>query len=149
MEQDYKSFIIEYSSNLINAAHIIKYLNSYPQLLSEIEIENLIDSDIVNQQHEHWFNFYLKLNNSTEKQFFKPYWLPIKANSYDFFIDLSDKNYPLFEVMFIDQWYKKYIVKNIFQLLISPDNEKENITSILERNNQEWWNLIFTLAHTN
>ncbi len=58
---------MEYSFRLIDAAHIIKYLNSYPQLLSEIKIENLIDSDIIHQQHEHWFNFYLKLNNSTEK----------------------------------------------------------------------------------
>ena len=140
-----------FSAILSNAPRVA--FSSYPEILNTVEIDALVEPEYLVEHQKNWIDFYSKFDNPIEKEFFKPYWIPLQTNSYDFFIDMSDKNYPLFETRYFFyepyQWYKKYIVKNIYELLLSSDDDKINIETIMELNDKERWNLVMELFNKN
>jgi len=153
MQIDSETIFKNYSSNLSDVINILRYLHTYPKLLSKIEIEELIKPYLVKEHLETWVNLYSEFENKIDIDFFEPYWLPIETNGYGLFIDLSNKNYPVFETRYFFykpyQWYKKYIVKNIFELLLSPENKSIEILDIIEFNDRERRNLIKALFNKN
>jgi len=153
MQIDSETIFKNYSSNLSDIINILRYLHTYPKLLSKIEIEELIKPNLVKEHLESWVKLYSEFENKIDIDFFEPYWLPIETNGYGLFIDLSNKNYPVFETRYFFyepfQWYKKYIVKNIFELLLSPEDKSIEILDIIEFNDRERRNLIKALFNKN
>jgi hypothetical protein len=75
----------------------------------------ILDSDNTKEQfeiQEEWVWLVSRFESEIEKDFFKPYWVPTKPDSLDFFIDLSDEYPTEFEAhyMFYEpyEWYKIY-----------------------------------------
>jgi hypothetical protein len=63
----------------------------------------------------------------------------------DFFIDMSDKSYPIFETHFFFfepyRWYKKFLSKDISEILLATD-ENIDLDSLLEENEAARWNQV-------
>lgn len=80
-----------------------------------------------------------------DKKFFKPYWIPIEVNSNDYFMDISDDKYPIFEICFFFyepfKWYKKFISTDVRELLLAPDTGL-NLKKILDKNNKIRWDQV-------
>ena len=98
---NFLSFLNEWGKQFEDLKNILLYLNTYPELLSNIELQNLHDSESIIPEQEDWFRISAKFDHPLEKEFFKPYWVPIVRDSLDYFVDLSDDNYPIFETNFI------------------------------------------------
>lgn len=109
--------------------YILQYLHTYPDALSDLKIEDLITPKELDNQYKEWGRLYSKLEDM-EKEFFKPYWLPIQRISFDYFIDLSDANYSIIEAFYyyFDEpysWEKKVLFHSITNLLLADENRKD------------------------
>lgn len=119
---------------------ILDILHSYPNQLKELKISDLITSQELNQYQDDWVRIQSKFEG-IEKDFFQPYWVPLQKESYEFFIDLSDSSYPIFEFQF--QIYRpyKYVRMNFFlginDLIFAIENG-ENMGILKNRFEAEW-----------
>jgi len=75
----------------------IKLLNLYPERLVKVGLGNLLDHDQMDESQKEWLWLYSRLENQIEKNYFKPYHVPINSDDYRVFIDLSKPEMPLFE----------------------------------------------------
>lgn len=60
-------------------------------------------------------------NDGEEKQFLKPFWIPIQRNFYYYFLDMSNKNYPIFKVDFILGYSKNVMFHSIKDFMLLED----------------------------
>lgn len=136
-----KAFIDEYKKQLADVQYILQYLKTYPTILSDLKIEDIIESDNLYQQFEDWIRLNSKFR-CIEKEFFKPYWLPIQRVGLDYFIDISNSNYPIIEAFFnyFEEpyyWEKKILFHSINDLMLADDNKQNlkqyKVDSIIEK----------------
>lgn len=121
-----KAFIDEYKKQLEDVQYILQYLKTYPTIFSDLKIGDIIEPDSLYQQFEDWIRLNSKFEG-IEKEFFKPYWLPIQRVGFDYFIDISDSNYPIIEAFFnyFEEpyyWEKKILFHSINNLMLADDN---------------------------
>lgn len=139
-------FLIDWEEKFNKIHFILNYISSYPELGSElIDVQFLKSDDLENSQLE-WISLISELDNPIDSDFFKPYWVPIAKNSYDYFIDLSSDTFSLFEscYFFMEpyQWYKKIIFNDITKFLTSVDNKSISINEIIKTNELKKWELV-------
>lgn len=121
-----KAFIDEYKKQLEDVQYILQYLKTYPTILSDLKIEDIIEPDNSYQQQEDWIRLNSKFEG-IEKEFFKSYWLPIQKVGFDYFIDISDSSYLIIEAFFnyFEEpycWEKKILFHSINDLMLADDN---------------------------
>lgn len=123
----------EFERELKDCQFILQYLATYPEILAEMEITNLLSPANVFQQFFDWKQLVSKYKG-LEKEFYRDFWLPIEADNYQFFIDLSDPNYPIIETIYVmgEKHCEEYISSNLFEsisqflLLIEVPNQLSN-----------------------
>ncbi|MDB0006452.1 hypothetical protein N9E30_00715 [Flavobacteriales bacterium] len=131
----FKDFQCHWKKQFQKIPSIIRYLSSYDDITTKLDTFLPLNfSNLRNSQLE-WVSLVSQFDNLIEADFFKPYWIPIQKNKYDYFIDLSSECLPLFKVDFFFyepyRWYKKYIAKDLSQFLIDIDNANFNIDDYL------------------
>jgi hypothetical protein len=94
----WSSFLNEYGRQYTNAFHIITYLKSYPEVLEKIRLFDLIEVKQIEARQKDWLRLCNQFYHQLERDFFKPYWIPLNSDGYDYFIDLSDEKFPIFDV---------------------------------------------------
>jgi len=119
-----KEFFEQWEKQLEQVKYILQYLNTYPDMLNDANIKLISPTDLFFHQSE-WVRLCSKFEG-LEKEFFKPYWVSIDS-TYDFFIDMSDRRFPVFEAFYdcIDKpyhWEKKLLCRNISDLMLVEDN---------------------------
>lgn len=136
-----KNFLKEWEPQLKDVGFILYYLHTYPDALKNIRIEDLIIPDELPERLGEWHWLYSKYNDA-EKKFFKPYWIPIQRDGYDYFLDISDSKYPIIEAFYnyFDEpyhWEKKIFFKSVSNLMLVEDNnidlEKYRIDKIMKK----------------
>ena len=141
------SFQAKWGNQLSDISLIIEFIHFNPLIAEKLELKNLLTvSELIANQNE-WVKL-LEKYDGLEKDFFKPYWVPIlKGGLIGVFIDLSDFNYPLFHVEYLNSKSEKYVklslVKSIQELLTFKDNafELEGIyLNYLECKDELIWN---------
>jgi hypothetical protein len=141
-ESEWIAFNLEWGEKYRNAKHILAYLNSYPKVLSSIKMEEIHKSENLDEAQIDWIWLCSKFDNPIEKDFFKPYWIQLSVNSFDYFMDISDEKYPIFEVCYFFyepyRWYKKFISEDIRDILLSPDTGLD-LRKILDKNDKIRW----------
>ena len=90
----------ELHNELKDCQFILQYLSSYPDVLYEMEINQLLKSEKVHDQYNDWKKI-VSQYEGLEKEFYKDHWLPIESDNYQFFIDLSDPKYPIIETIYM------------------------------------------------
>lgn len=141
----WQRFISIWDINFKNAVHILHIINSYPRLAALVSKNPLqTESTIINSQRE-WIRLCSKLSNPVDAGFFKDYWVPIELEEYGTYIDLSDTLYPIFCTGYIWEepykWYKRFLFKDIKDLLLSPDIEID-VKGLLKENDKERWEVV-------
>jgi hypothetical protein len=115
----------QWHKELEQVKYILDYLNTYPEFLSAFDIENIHTRDTIEEAYKEWIWLYNNFDNKMETDFFYPYWIPLSASSYDFFIDVSDTSLPLIESTYFFyepyMWHKKVLYKSMQDLLLDAD----------------------------
>ena len=125
----------KWKSQLEDVKHILRYLKTYPLVLSELELVEIVSPQELQKHQKAWVELYLSYEGM-EKLFFRPYWVPISSAGYDYFIDLSDPDYPIFDTHY--QWFDPqcYIRVNIFDsinhLMLAEDRNTDVPYAVLE-----------------
>ena len=142
IESDWLKFNQEWGIHYQNAKHILAYMNSYPKVLSTLRMKEIHNSDNLDDAQIEWIWLCSKFDNILEIDFFKPYWIPLEANSYEYFMDISDENYPIFDINYFFyepyRWYKKFVSEDIRDILLSPDTGLD-LKKILDKNDKVRW----------
>ena len=141
-ESDWLNFKQVWGIHYQDARHILAYMNSYPKVLSTLRMKEIHNPDNLDDAQIEWIWLCSKFDNILETDFFKPYWIPLEANSYDYFMDISDENYPVFDINYFFyepyRWYKKFVSEDIRDILLSPDTGLD-LKKILDKNDKVRW----------
>jgi hypothetical protein len=139
----FKSFLKEWGLKFNQIPFILNYISSYPELTSKLEDFHPLSSEEIKESQLEWVSLVSQFDRDIEKVFFKPYWVPIQIDSYEYFIDLSSHSLPIFssEYFFFEpyRWYKKYLFKNITEFLSSVDDHSISLQDQLITNDKERW----------
>jgi len=127
--------LIEWQAELEDVKHILRYLMSYPDVLSEAELANLVTPEKLIKHQRGWVELYLSYDG-LEKDFFRPYWVPVNSSDYDYFMDLSDSKYPIFNTYFHWIHPQCYIRENLFNsvndLMLAEDRNTDILNAVSE-----------------
>lgn len=125
-QQIFNSFLSVWKDKFSKVYYILHYLQTYPEIADRLEIgEFLRPENLISSQLE-WLWLYSKFEGM-EKEFFKPYWVPVQSNSYEYFIDLSSKTYSIIGSYFFSHkatlYYKTFLFEDIAELMLADDNQ--------------------------
>lgn len=119
-------FFKKWEKQIEDVSFILDFLHTYPKVLKQLEFEDLLSSDDLLKSQIDWVRICSKYEG-LEKDFFKPYWVPIQKSSLSFFIDLSNPKYPIFEYSFIFSEPHSYEKMNLFnsinELMLLGDSD--------------------------
>jgi hypothetical protein len=93
-------FYSKWKNELKDIYSIIDFLNSYPDMLISLGMEDFIKTIELEASQRNWINLCSKYTGM-EKDFFKPHWVPLNSHGYNYFLDMSDPKYPIFEYTFV------------------------------------------------
>ena len=87
---------------------------------------SFVPVDQVEQYYQQYFGLLTKITNPYDKYFFQKHWVPVGGNDFlDYFIDLNEHGFALFEVSFIDKyWLRPLVCSNLKQSLTSKSDWK-------------------------
>jgi len=132
-------FLREWGDALENARHIVHILGKETESLASLELGEFVDPDRMEEQQGDWVRLCGMLLNPLERDFFKPWWVPLEKDSHEVFMDISDERFPVFRVEFFFfkpyRWYKEPVVEDISDLLLA--SEKGTDLEALNRRNEE------------
>ena len=136
----WKRFSSIWADDYKNAIHILRIINSYPTLANLISKKPLQTEQTILNSQKCWIWLCSRFSNEIDTEFFKEYWVPIELDEYGIYMDLSEKSYPIFSIEYFwyepYSWYKKFLFKNVQDLLLSPDLDID-IKEILKKNDKE------------
>ncbi|MCU4177302.1 hypothetical protein [Carboxylicivirga sp. N1Y90] len=99
---------------------VLAYLDTSPEILFTSGIISHVTCESIDKILSEWFSLLEHLNRPVDKQFFQSCWVPVETDSYDFFVDLSDADFPIFEVHYNftgnGSWLKDIYASNIKDL---------------------------------
>uniref|UniRef100_UPI003216AFB4 hypothetical protein n=1 Tax=uncultured Draconibacterium sp. TaxID=1573823 RepID=UPI003216AFB4 len=135
----FNEFLSKWSKEFNQIPNIVKYISTYLKLANKFICHSINNTPkrIKNSQLE-WVSLVSQFDHPLEKEFFKPYWVPLKSDSYDLFIDLSSKTFTLFQVHYFPfepyQWYKKIWFEDMGEFLAWATDPTIDIESQLNEN---------------
>jgi hypothetical protein len=135
------SFFDEWGKELKDVSFILDFLKTYPQVLKQLEFEDLLTSDELLKSQMDWVRICSKYEGM-EKDFFEPFWVPIQKSSLSYFIDLSNPKYPVFKYGFVFFEPYSYNRMNLFdsieELMLLGDSDS-NIDGITNEFKDRWF----------
>ena len=96
-EEFINTFFKHWESKLNNVKYILSQLQNNIEELKELKIENIIKPEELIENQRNWV-LSCMLFTEKKKEFFKPYWVPLQKGDSMIFIDISDANYPVFDI---------------------------------------------------
>jgi len=139
-----ENFIQQWDKQFNDLKNILNYIDSYENqglcLHPKLKFAN---PNNLNQIQDEWLWLLGKLEHDTEKAYFKSYWIPVTSENYDFFIDISQPNFPLFEVHYNCihyNWFKTYFTRDISELLMAIPLSDEDAEKFRENRMNELTN---------
>ncbi len=131
----------KWKKQLKDISAVLNLLHTYPQVLKELMLDDLITSDELLQQQRDWVWLCSKLGGE-EREFHRAHWVPIKRGSLDYFIDLSDQHYPIIGTSFLfskeNEYHKINFFDSVNELLNLCDSDV-NFSGICQAYNDEWF----------
>mgnify|MGYP006908640389 CR=1 FL=1 len=129
--------LTNYKKELEDCQFILRYLSTYPEVLQEIEISQLLEPCQVHQQHRDWKHL-VSCYTGLEKEFYKDYWLPIEFDNYQFFIDLSKPELPIIETIYVmgeigsEEYISSVLFDSATDFLLMIEN-RDDLTDYFEK----------------
>lgn len=118
----FKTFLNEWGEKFAQIQHILHYLHTYDNVTKKLELNELLNPDEIENSQMEWVWLYSKFDG-LEKEFFKPYWVPIQSDCYNYFIDLSTKTFSVFSYHYFFfepyQYFNLTLFKKISDLMLA------------------------------
>jgi hypothetical protein len=134
----YDAFLQQWGDRLQIIPYILRYLSYYPAIWPHKNIVNLIDAHTIHASQFQWVALVAQFDHPVETSFFYNYWVPLQTDDYDYFIDLSSDEFTVFQTYYFPGepycWYKRFIIKDIPELLLLIDNPAFNLERYHQRN---------------
>lgn len=134
----FRTFLLNWQNEFKQIPHILYLITSYSEFNNHFKDINLISKNELEQSQQAWVTLVMKFEHPMEKDFFKPYWVPIEKNSYNHFIDLSSGTYSIFSTTYYPfepyGWIKEYLFHDVSLLFQSFGDKSINIDEELEFN---------------
>lgn len=146
----FTQFIAEWGDEFNKIFHILRYVSSYPRLAGRFARHGINNTpELIDRSQTEWLGLVSQFSHPLERDFFKPYWVPLEHDGYNLFIDLSSPGFTLFEAQYFSFepycWTKKIWFEDINVFLTSATDESINVTRILTENEKKWDEEIDTL----
>jgi hypothetical protein len=142
---EFNEFLTVWNKQYENVKYILAYLSSYPELLSKTKLTEIHNPHSLDSAQNEWVRLISKFTHPIDIEFFKQYYVPIQVDSIDYFIDISDGKYPIFEIHYFFyepfKWYKKFVVEDICELLLAPDTGLD-LPKLLDENDKKRWSTV-------
>lgn len=136
----FEDFINEWGVPFSNFYHILKYIESYPQLRAQFYGFRPLTKLQLEQYQTEWLSLFSQLSHPIDTGFFKPYWVRLTYND-DYFVDLSDPNLPIFRLYYFlyepHCWHKYFLIHNTNELLLSVDDSSIDIEFQKKQNERD------------
>ena len=129
-----------WNSQYKDVKNIFKILHTYPNYLESAGIKKINIPSRMDDTQKKYLSLISQFYHPEEKKFYKSWWVQIDMDSIDYFIDLSDSKYPVFETKYYPfitgGWVKHILFQDISELLLII-NDKEKLSLHLEKINYE------------
>lgn len=127
--------------NLTKVKHILDYIHSYPEIdQKKVFGFTFITSAEVDASMDDWLWLLSRLEHPLEKEFFKPWYLPVSDEFIDSLIDLSDDSLQLFSADYWCvpeyEWFKCFYADAMHDIILDLDRGDE----VLEKYQSRQWN---------
>ena len=132
-QTEIEQFLKEWEVQLKQVAFILQYLHSYPEMLERFILDDLIKPEQLIRCQSDWIRL-CRAFKGTPEEYYQPQWVPVNVG-FDYFIDLADESYALFEGYFDYQdednlHYRRIEVFNSIQELMLAEENGEDLESI-------------------
>ncbi|MDA3818079.1 MAG: hypothetical protein PF486_11930 [Prolixibacteraceae bacterium] len=132
----FAEFMDEWGEQFSKVQPIINYLSSYPIMIEKTRLMGTFVEEGLEEHQLEWISLIAQLYHPLDRNFFKPYWVPIFKDRYDFFIDISNPGYPIFEQCYFwlkpYDYYKAFISFEIDKVLACLDENENYIHEMFE-----------------
>jgi hypothetical protein len=120
--EEFESLWLKQFLEVVNA---IKMINLYPERLHLANLGNLFHHDELLASQKEWVRLYNKFH-TIEKDYYKPYHVPVNCDDYKTFIDLSKDGYPVFEPIYnahTNKWFQMNRFESLQELIEFLDSD--------------------------
>jgi hypothetical protein len=135
----FKNFLQEWDTIFSKLPHLAKLFASFPSFQQKLEEIPIIKSHELNEYQFEWISLVAQFDNPIEKEFFKPYWVPVSINEYEYFVDLSSKAFTVFKFNYLgselQQWIIEEVIPDISEFILALDNKTISFDEVLYDNN--------------
>lgn len=135
----FAAFLEKWGTQYASLKNTLTSLKKHQDILDKFDIGEIYSADELDIWVEDWLWLHSRLRHPLDIDYFKPYWVPVKKHSYDFFVDLSEGIDNIFEVHYISMtpyaWTHGYNFISIFFLTAAPE-KLNNIVDIFYEEKQ-------------
>jgi hypothetical protein len=139
-DQLFRDFLFEWGDKYEMVKSILGYLGASSEILAQITDFKLMQVEDLDREQREWLSLLTQLDNPIETDFYKPWWILINSNEYDQFIDLTSPCFELFQVNYFPfqpyQWFKTPFIPDIQQFLLTIDDDKLYLDSLIRNSEQ-------------
>lgn len=153
--KDFNKFESQYSWEYFNEhwgerfqklQYVLYYLNLFSNRFGEIGVIFQSKRTIVQSQKD-WLKQIDGIESQKERDFFKPYWVPIERDGQDCFIDLSDEKLPLFSINYFlphenSPWFVSYYTLDIEEIMSSFADPNSDLYFYNNRNYDQMMEIV-------
>jgi len=134
-QQLFKNFLAEWDSKFRKLPHLAKIFTSFPSFQKKLDETPLIESKELNESQLEWISLVAQFDNPLEKEFFKPYWVPVSKNVYEYFVDLSSNAFSVFKIKYLcsgnQRWAIEEVIPDISEFILALENKTISFDDIL------------------
>lgn len=140
----FQTFLTNWQNEFKQIPYILDLISSYPEINKHFEDIDFLSNDEFIQSQQEWVALVAKFEHPLDKDFFKPCWVPIEKDGYDYFIDLSSGTYSIFQIIYYPfepyGWIEKYVFHDVSLLFQSLEDDSINLEEELEENEIDYFN---------
>ncbi len=122
----FDAFLAEWGEKFKAVYELEQFVQAYPDVVGEMEYIGFIKGHELEEYQLEWISLVEQFEHPLEKEFFKPYWVPLSKDKYEYFLDLSADSFCLFTVGFWGgeqgYWFTKDVIPNISEFLLGLED---------------------------
>lgn len=153
---DYKSkqklfagFMDQWGEQFVQVQAILNYLSSYSLMLEKTRHMGTFIKEEIEEKQLEWISLIAQLDHPLDRKSLKSYWVPVFEDSYDFFIDISVPEFPIFEICFFFlepyAYYCPMIVLEMDKTLASLDENEDYVHELFKMHKKDKKHLFHAL----
>jgi hypothetical protein len=116
----------------------LQYIHSYLDEHTFQHQKRLLTTDQLHVSQTDWLALLPKLTHPIDVQFFKPAWVPLEYDSFDWFADLNEDRLPVFEAIYLQhseneyKWHRLEMFDSLTDMMICFEEGGKHLKQRIE-----------------